>query len=275
MELHELHVLQGQTKARHHAVAVAGAGVGARCGEIGAAVAAGSQHDHLCGEAVDRAVVEVPGDHARHGAVRVGDQVEREIFDEELRVVLHGLAIERVQDGVTGAVGRRAGALHRRTGAKIHHVAAKGALVDFSFFRAGEGHAVVLKLVDGGRRLASEVFHGVHVAQPVRAFDGVVHVPLPAIRPHVLERGGNAPLRGDRVRARRKDLRDAGGLQALLGHAKRGAQARAAGAHHDDVKLMVDSGIAIAGRGTFLRHHQAPKASFRIAKAQAAPTAIA
>ena len=48
------------------------------------------------------------------GAVVFHQQVEREILDEEFGVVLQRLAVQRVQDGVAGAVGRRTGALHRR-----------------------------------------------------------------------------------------------------------------------------------------------------------------
>jgi hypothetical protein len=54
----------GRPCARHHAAAVAGAGVGGGGGEIGAAIAAGGQHDHLGAEDMDRAVVELPGHDA-------------------------------------------------------------------------------------------------------------------------------------------------------------------------------------------------------------------
>ena len=63
----------------------------------------------------------------------------------------------------------------------------------------------------------------------------------------LLQRGGDAALRRDRVRAGREDLGDAGGLQALLGHAERGAQAGAAGADDDDVEGVVDIGVGLAG----------------------------
>ena len=35
-------------------------------------------------------------------------------------------------------------------------------------------------------------------------------------------------------------------LRPLLGHAERGAQARAAGADHDDVVLVIDDGVGVA-----------------------------
>jgi hypothetical protein len=61
---------------------------------------------------------------------RFHDQVDREIFDEEVGVVLQALLVERVQHGMAGAVGGGAGALHRRAFAHILHVAAERALVD-------------------------------------------------------------------------------------------------------------------------------------------------
>ena len=77
MELHELHVLQRQSGAQHHGVAVAGLGMGAGAALIGAPIATGGQ-DHLVGaEAVDRAVIQVPRHHAAADTV-VHDQVQRE-----------------------------------------------------------------------------------------------------------------------------------------------------------------------------------------------------
>ena len=63
---------------------------------------------------------------------------------------------------------------------------------------------------------------------------------------HVAERGGNAALRRDGVRAGREHLGDAGGLQARLGAADARAQARAAGADDDDVEGVVGDRIGLA-----------------------------
>jgi hypothetical protein len=185
-------------------------------------------------------VRDVPGDHALALAVLGHDEVDGEVLDEELGVSPHRLAIERVQDGVPRPVGGGAGALHRRALAELGHVAAEGALVDAAVLGAAEGHAVMLELDHGGRRLAGQVLHGVHVAQPVRSLDGIVHVPLPVVGAHVLQAGGDAALGGDRVAARREELGDAGRLQPLLGHAERRAQARPTGAYDDDVVAVVD-----------------------------------
>ena len=203
VELHEFHVLQRQAGAQRHGVAVAGAGVRGGRGEIGAAIAAGREHRRLGAEAVDRAVVHLQRDDAAHAAVGVADQVDGEIFDEELALRLQRLAVERVQDRVAGAVGGGAGAL-RDALAVVGRHAAERALVDLAFFGARERHAPMVELIDGGGRVAAEIFDRVLVAEPVGALDGVVHVPAPVVRAHVAERGRNAALRRDGVRAGRE-----------------------------------------------------------------------
>ena len=164
----------------------------------------------------------------------------REIFDEEVGVVLQALLVERVEHRVAGAVGGGAGALGGRALAHVLHHAAERALVDLAVGGAAERHAGMLQLVDRRRRLADHIFDRVLVAEPVRALDGVVHVPGPVVRPHVAEAGGDPALRGDGVAAGREDLGDAGGLEARLGRAHRRAQARAAGADDHDVIGVVD-----------------------------------
>ena len=189
-------------------------------------------------------------DDAAAGAVLVHDQVDGEVLDEELGRVPQRLAVERVQHGVAGAVGGGAGALRRRALAVLGGHAAERALVDAAVLGAAEGHAVVLELVDGLGRVAAQIFDGVLVAEPVGALDGVVHVPAPVVRAHVAERGGDAALGRDRVRAGREHLGDAGGLEAGLGAAERGAQARAAGADDDHVVGVIGDriGLAVDGR---------------------------
>ncbi len=72
---------------------------------------------------------QVPGQNAAAGAVLVHQQVDGEILDEEGRVVLQRLLVQGMQDGVPGAVGRRAGAL-RGAFAEVRGHATEGALVD-------------------------------------------------------------------------------------------------------------------------------------------------
>ncbi len=265
VELHEFHVLAGEAGAERHAGAVAGAGMGGGAGLVGAAVAAGREHDALRAEAVDRAVLQAPRHHAAAGAV-LHDEVEREVFDEELDVVLEALLIQRVQDGVAGAVGGGAGAIGRGL-AVILHVAAERPLIDAPVLGAAERHAEMLQLIDGRNGLAAHVLDRVLVAEPVRTLDGVVHVPAPVVRPHVAERRADAALRGHGVAAGREHLGDAGGLQPRRAHAERRAQSRSAGADDDHVVGVIDDVVGARGRHRDRVHapdiHSVPRARAR------------
>ena len=199
---------------------------------------------------MQRAVIEFQRDHAAAGALVVHDQVDGEELDEELRRMAQRLAVHRVQHGVAGAVGGGAGAL-RLALAVVQGHAAERPLIDLAVLGARERHAPMLQLVDRVGRVAHHVFDRVLVAEPVRPLDGVVHVPAPVVRMHVAERGGDAALCRDRVRAGRKHLGDAGGAQAGFAAADHGAQARAAGADHDDVVGVIFDRIGFAiGGGT-------------------------
>src|SRR5690606_26362401 len=207
--------------------------------------AAGGQHRAVAAEQVQRALAQVQRQHAAAGAVGVHDQVESEVFDEEFGVVRQRLLVQRVQDRVAGAIGRGAGALRGALAVLGGH-AAERALVDLAFLGARERHALVLEFDDRRDGLAAHVLDRVLVAQPVRALDGVVEVVAPVVRAHVAQRGRDAALRGDGVRAGGKHLGDAGGAQALLGKAEGRAQAGAAGADHDHVVLVFGDLVGVA-----------------------------
>ncbi len=244
VELHELHVLVGQARPRHHAVAVAGAGVGAGAGKIAAAIAARRQDRLLALKAMDRAVVQIPGDDAAAIALRPHDQVDREIFDEKLGLIAQALLIERVQQRVARAVRGGTGALGRRL-AIFLHMAAEGALIDLALVRAAEGHAEMLELDDGRHGVAAHVFDRVLVAQPVRPLDRVVHMPVPVVLAHIAERGGDATLGRDGVGAGGKHLGHARGFQARLHASQHRAQAGAAAADNDDIIGVIVSFIRL------------------------------
>ncbi len=205
----------GRPARKHHGVAVAGLGMSAGASHVGAAIAAGRQDHAMGAEAVDRAIVQVPGHHAAHRAV-FHDQVEGEILDEEIHFMLDALAVKRVQHGVAGAVGGGACALRDALAVIAGH-AAEGALIDFAVLGAREGHAEMLQLVDRFRRVAAEILDGILVAQPVRSLDGVVHVPAPIVLAHIAQGRRHSALRRHSVAAGGKDLGDAGGLQTLDG----------------------------------------------------------
>jgi hypothetical protein len=157
--------------------------------------------------------------------------------------MLERLPIQRMQHGVAGAVGGGAGAL-RGAFAIVRGHAAERTLVDLAVFLAArERHAPVLQFVNCRRRVAAHVFDGVLVAEPVGALDGVVHMPAPVVIAHVAERGGDAALRRDRVRAGGEHLGDAGGAQARFRAADHGTKPGAARADHHHVVGVVGDGI--------------------------------
>ncbi len=238
VELHELEILERQPGARDHRVAVAGAGVRRRAGEVGAAVAARREDDHLRAEAVQPPGREVDRDEALALAV-LHDQIDGEVLDEELRRMLQRLLIQRVQHRVTGAIRRGAGALRRALPEARGH-AAERPLVDTPVLRAREWNAVVLELDHRGRGFLAHVLDRVLVAEPVGALDRVVHVPAPIVLAHVAECSTDAALRGHRVAAGREHLRHAGRREPLLGEAERRAQAGAACADDDHVVVVID-----------------------------------
>ena len=124
---------------------------------------------------------------------------------------------------MAGAVGGGAGALSRRPLPHVLGHSAERALVDLALRGAAERKAGMLELDDRSGSLAAQIFDRVLVAEPVGAFDGVVHVPGPVVRAHVAEAGGDPALGGDGVAAGREDLGDAGGLQPRAGRAHRRA----------------------------------------------------
>ncbi len=215
---------------------------------IDAAIAAGGKDRGLCAETMQRAVVKLQRDHAAAGALVVHDQVDGEEFDVELGGMAQRLAVHGVQHGVAGAVGGGAGAL-RLALAVVQRHAAERPLIDFAVLGARERHAPVLEFVDRLRRMAHHVFDGVLIAEPVRPLDGVVHVPAPVVLVHVAKRGRNAALRRHGMRAGRENLCDAGGAQAGLAAANYRAQARAAGADHDNVVGVILDRIGVAVGG--------------------------
>jgi hypothetical protein len=238
VELHEFHILEWQLRAQHHAAAITGTGVGRSARGIGSAVAAGGENRHLRAKAMQLAVGQIDRNHAATLAV-FHHQIDGEIFDEELRLVANGLLIEGMQHCVTGAIGGRAGALGNSFSVLCRH-ATERTLIDASVIGAGERHTVVLELDNGGRRFLAHELNCVLIAEPVRAFNGVVHMPAPIVLAHISQRSADAALRCDRVAAGRKHFRDIGGRQTCLGQAQRRAQTRAASADHYDVIGMID-----------------------------------
>ncbi len=113
VKLPELHVFQRNARTRRHAQAVAGVDEGVGGGGKDAAGAAGGQQRGLGFQDVQVAGFHLDRRHAQHVAIGVANQVQRHPLDEEAGLGLDVLLVQRVQHRVAGAVGRRAGALHR------------------------------------------------------------------------------------------------------------------------------------------------------------------
>ena len=151
-----------------------------------------------------------------------------------------------MQHRMAGAIGRGTGSL-RDALAEVRGHAAERPLVDLARFGARKRHPVMLEFDDGRRRLLAHEFDGILVAEPIRPFHGVVHMPAPIVRTHVTQSRGNAPLRRDGVTARRKHLGQTGGREPRLGQPEGGPQARAAGADDNHVIRVIDELIFAHG----------------------------
>src|SRR5208282_6263883 len=116
---------------------------------------------------MDRPVFEAPGEQTVAGAILVHQQVESEILDEETRLVLEALLVERVQDGVAGAIRGCAGSIGHVAFRIFGRVAPEPALVDLASLRAAERYAQMLKFNDSIGGLAAHICDGILVTEPV------------------------------------------------------------------------------------------------------------
>ena len=89
------------------------------------------------------------------------------------------------------------------------------------------------------RRFLAHEFNGVLIAQPVRPFYRVKHVPAPVVLTHVAERRTDTTLRGDRVGSRRKHLGDASRAQTRFGKSQTRSKPCATCSYYDYIVLMI------------------------------------
>ena len=164
-------------------------------------------------------------------------------FDEEVHVVLERLAVQRMQHGMSGAVGGGAGAKRLLLAVMQRH-AAKGALEQLAVFLAREREAEMFEFINRVRRGTAHIFDGVLIAEPIRPFDRVVHVPAPIVLAHIAERGRDAALRRHGMAASRKDFGDAGDFEALFRRFQGGAEPGATRADDDNVEIVIDDRIS-------------------------------
>ena len=188
---------------------------------------------------MDRSILEAPGQQTAAGSVVVHQEIDREVFDEEARLVLQALLVQRVQDGMAGTVSRRAGPIGHVALGIFRRMTAEPPLVDLALVGATERNAEMLEFDDRIDRLAAHIGDRVLVSEPIGAPDGIEHVPAPVVLLDIAERCADSSLRRDRVAAGWKHLGDAGRVQPGRDHAERSPEAGSAGAEHDDVERVV------------------------------------
>ena len=237
MELPHFHVLHGNACTQCHARAVTGIHECIRGRRVDTARAACGEHDGLRLDVDDLAGLDLQGDDARHRTILIRDEIDREPLRQEGGVGLEILLVERMQQGVSGPVRRSAGARRLTTLAEVLRLSAKGTLVDAACLGSRERQPHVLELEDSLGADGAHVFDRVLIANVVRPLDGVVHVPAPIVVRVIRGNCARDPaLRRDGVRARRKHLRHAGGLQAALRQLQRRAHAGATAPDDDGIE---------------------------------------
>ena len=246
MELDELHVDQLGAGAIGQRVAVAGALPAVAGHLVGAADAAGRQHDRLGLEQLEAAALAVVAERAGDPAV-----VEQQLDDGVLHV--HGGA------QVDGVVLQRADQLEAGAVADVRQariaVAAEVALVDAAVGGAVEHRAPALQLADAVGR-----FPGVQLGHPpvvdvLAAAHGVGEVHLPVVAVVVVgHRRGHAALGHHRVGLAEQRLADQADRHAGAAGLDGGAQPGAAGA--DDQHVVRERGVH--GHYSNLRSDQMP-----------------
>ena len=85
---------------------------------------------------------------------------DREVT-KELAVVLHALAIQGVQHGMTSPVSCTGASVGLPALPKVQRLAAESSLVDFALICAREWQPIVLKLYDSLGRLSTHILDGV------------------------------------------------------------------------------------------------------------------
>merc|ERR1719352_104818 len=242
MELDKLHVLVEQASPGHHGSAVTSAGVGRGGGEVGLASAALRHHSVVGVEPVDGAVLQAESNHSPALSI-LHQQVDGKVLDEVVAVIAEALAVQSVEEGVTGPVSNAAAPVSLTSLAVLVRLASKGTLVDLALRGPAERHPIVLKLNDGGGRLSGHVVDCILVSQPVGAFDSVIHVPPPIIRFHVAQSCVDASLRCHSVAASGEELGDDGGLETFLDKTKCCSEASTTSTNDHSIVLVVNNWV--------------------------------
>lgn len=166
---------------------------------------------------MDSEVIEVK--RKEEGEKEIGnDEVEREILNEEMRIVIKRMEVKSMKDGMEGKVGRREGEMKRRKIEEIMNVEEKGEMIDIELLSKRERKEVMIKIVEGGRRLEGKILNGVGIEKKVRKFKGVVNMKMKDIRKNVIERRGDEEMRRKSMREGREKIGDKRSIEEMLGN---------------------------------------------------------
>lgn len=103
MELDELEILQRKACTGDHGVTVTSASVCTCAAEVSSSVSTGREDSLVCAETMEGTILHVESNDADTLAI-LHDKVEGEVLNEKVCVVAERLAVERVEEGVAGAV---------------------------------------------------------------------------------------------------------------------------------------------------------------------------
>jgi len=131
MELNELQILERETGTGNHGVTVTSASVSRCAGEVGASVSSGGKDGLMGAEAVEGTILHVQGENTTALTV-LHDQIQGKVLDEEVGVVAKRLAVEGVEDGVTGTISDGSAAVSLTTFTELQTLTTEGTLVDLA-----------------------------------------------------------------------------------------------------------------------------------------------
>lgn len=98
---------------------------------------------------------------------------------------LETLPIQRMQHSMSGAICCRATSIALPTLSIFQALASNSPLVDLTVLSPRKRHPIILQLVDSLWCFTAHVVNCVLVAEPVGAFDRIIHMPSPVVLGHV------------------------------------------------------------------------------------------
>ena len=216
VKLPELHIFQRNTRTGANAQTVAGIHIGIGRRRINTTAATGSKHYSFSVENVNFAGFHFHGGNTDDITILITNQILRCPFHKELRIGTDVLLVQSMQHRMTGTVGNRASTFYC-TFTVFSSMTAERTLINFAAFYAIKRHTHVFQLNHRFRCGSTHKLNRILIAQPVRTFHGIVHVPVPTVLLHITQRSRNTALRRYGMRTGREHFRQNGTIQAGFG----------------------------------------------------------